>query len=121
MLPTLTEMQSAFGDSIGLLLFDDAFPMRELPPVGFACPLTEVKAFLHVRNGRRLVEQVQGLATLEEVIRWGLRQPTERMILVFVRPSPAARGTLRAGSSFVLVFRETSSLSCACAINVPFC
>ena len=32
-------------------------------------------------QARRLVEQVQRLETLEEVIRWGLQQPTERTIL----------------------------------------
>lgn len=32
-------------------------------------------------QAHRLVEQVQGLATLEEVIGWGLRQPTARVIL----------------------------------------
>jgi hypothetical protein len=33
------------------------------------------------QQARRLVEEVQPLVTLEEVIRWGLRQPTARMIL----------------------------------------
>lgn len=32
-------------------------------------------------QAHRLVEQVQRLGTLEEVIRWGLRQPVERIIL----------------------------------------
>jgi hypothetical protein len=35
-------------------------------------------------QAHRLVDQVQGLATLEEVIRWGLRQPTARIILEIV-------------------------------------
>jgi len=32
-------------------------------------------------QAHKLVEQVRPLATLEEVLRWGLRQPEERMIL----------------------------------------
>ena len=32
-------------------------------------------------QAHRLVLEVKPLATLEEVIRWGLAQPTERMIL----------------------------------------
>jgi hypothetical protein len=32
-------------------------------------------------QAHRLVAQVQGLATLEEVIRWGLAQPSPKMIL----------------------------------------
>tara|TARA_R110002096_G_scaffold42143_4_gene113610 strand:- start:27675 stop:28046 length:372 start_codon:yes stop_codon:yes gene_type:complete len=32
-------------------------------------------------QAHKLVEQVRPLATLDEVIRWGQRQPTERMIL----------------------------------------
>ena len=36
------------------------------------------------QQAHRLVEQVKPLATLEEVMRWGLKQPIARMILEVV-------------------------------------
>ncbi len=38
-------------------------------------------ANLSTAQAHRLVSEVRPLATLEEVIRWGLSQPTERMVL----------------------------------------
>lgn len=35
-------------------------------------------------QAHRLVAQVKRLTTLEEVIRWGLRQPTPRLILEII-------------------------------------
>lgn len=38
-------------------------------------------ANLSTVQAHRLVAEVKPLATLEEVLRWGLSQPTERMVL----------------------------------------